>query len=73
MYHLLTLPVAHVVVGGDGFWVVVDHDCPLAQPLEFLDAADGTPVELDRGADPVDPGSNHHGELVSGVHHWNSC
>ena len=49
-------PVAHVVVGGDGLGVVVEHDGLLAEGAQLADAPDRAPVELDGAADPVQDG-----------------
>ena len=62
--------VAHVVVGGDGLGVVVNHHgavSVLANGLERLHAA---PVELHGGADTVSTGAEHNdGALVVEVLH----
>ena len=62
--------VAHVVVGGDGLGVVVNHHgavSVLANGLERLHAA---PVELYGGADTVSTGAEHYdGALVVEVLH----
>ena len=47
------VPVTLVVVGGDGLWVIVDHDGGAAKTMKLFDTTDRTPVKLDRAADPV--------------------
>ena len=50
---LCLVPVALVVVSGDGLWVVVDHDGGAAETTKLFDTTHRTPVKLNRAADPV--------------------
>ncbi|EJP32999.1 hypothetical protein HMPREF1146_0001 [Prevotella sp. MSX73] len=56
--------VAHVVVGGDGLGVVVDHDGLVAQTACRGDGVDRTPVKLHRRADAVGSRTEHHHRLL---------
>ncbi len=56
--------VAHVVVGGDGLRVVVDHDALVAQAAGCVDGVDRAPVELHRRADAIGARAEHHHRLV---------
>ena len=47
------VPVTFIVVGGDGLWVVVDHDGGAAETTKLFDTTYRTPVKLNRAADPV--------------------
>ena len=46
-------PVRHVVIGRDGFGIVIHHDGLVALRLERLQCLHGRPVELDRRADAI--------------------
>ena len=50
-------PVRHVVVGGDGLGVAIDHHCLVAELAERLGRVDAAVVELDPLPDPVRPGT----------------
>ena len=50
-------PVADIVVGGDRFRVVVDHDGLVAAAAQRIQGVHAAPVELDAGADTVGAGS----------------
>jgi hypothetical protein len=56
--------VGLVVVGRDGFGVVVDHDRLLAHLADLANAGNGAPIELDRRTDAVDTGTENHRTLV---------
>jgi len=51
--------VADVVVGAHRLRVVVEHQGLEPELRRRLDRVHATPVELDRGSDPVDPGADH--------------
>ena len=48
--------VAHVIVRGDRFGVVIDQDTPVSLLADRLDASDGTPVEFDGTSNAVRTG-----------------
>ena len=52
--------VTHVVVGGDSFGVVVEHDRAVVHVPQLLDTLHSTPVELDTGAYSVHSTAQHH-------------
>ena len=47
------VPVTFVIVGGDGLWVVVDHDSGASETTKLFDTTHRTPVKLNRAANPV--------------------
>ena len=61
-------PVRLVVVRADRLWVVVDHDRVVAGGLDAAHTRHRAPVELDRGADPVDARAEHHGAVLVELH-----
>ena len=56
--------VAHIVVGRNGFGVVIDHNRLVAQLASRLDCIDRAPVELNRRADAVGTRAQHHNRLL---------
>ena len=52
-------PVADVVIGGDGFRIVIDHNGLEAVLFQRFDGAYGAPVELYAAADAVGTGTKH--------------
>jgi hypothetical protein len=56
--------VGHVVVGGHGLRIKVDHYRLVAERFEFAQARHGTPVELDGRADAVDARAQDHYFIV---------
>ena len=57
--------VAGIVVGRNGFGIVVDHYRTQPLPADRVQRIDATPVEFHRAADPVGPRSEHdHRTLV---------
>ena len=56
-------PVSLVEVSGDSFWVVVDHDGPLAHIAELASTSDRAPVELDTASNAVDTTSQNHSSM----------
>ena len=52
--------VAHVVVGGDGLGIVVDHHRAVAQFANGVQSLHAAPVELHAGTDTIGSGTEHH-------------
>jgi len=46
-------PVAHVIVRGNGLWVIIDKHSPVAFLADCFNAVHGAPVEFYRASDTV--------------------
>ena len=58
-------PVGGIVVGGDGFGIVVDNNDVVAELLECPDAVDGGIVELDALTDADGAGAENHDNALA--------
>ena len=59
--------VAHVIIGRNGLWVVVDHHALMTLLAGSLECIDRTPVELDRRADAIGTRTKDDGDRSVGV------
>ena len=57
-------PVAHVIVSGNRFGVVVDHNSPVAFLPDGVERIDGAPVELHGTSDAVGSGAEDYDGLA---------
>ena len=51
--------VAHVIIGGNGLRVIVDHDGTIALTTDGVQCLNATPVELHTGADAIGTRAKH--------------
>ncbi|MPM32623.1 hypothetical protein SDC9_79188 [bioreactor metagenome] len=57
-------PVTHIIIGGNGFRIIIDHDpSPSALP-DSLKSIHRTPVKFYRASNPVSTGTKYYNGLI---------